>query len=495
MKLNRKWLLIVALVLSVAIATGGTLAYLTDTDADVNVMVLGNVNIVQNEQERDATGNLVPFTPNKSAMPAVGTIAWATEGIDVNGTEYRVFDDNLKNVIDKIVTVKNTGKSDAFVRTIIALEAPDYDSKDLLHVNVNDGVSHTSWTPVDINDVEYVYSVFTYDEALAPKEISAPSLIQLFLDSKTTNEDVKKFGENWEVLVVSQAVQADGFANAETALNAGFGEADADNAQEWFESLFNEDGSVNEGMIGSPGDENGTNNPPEYVDTEEELSAALKAGGNVTLQGNITLTKGIAVADGTVLNLNGFTITDASTGGRTLGAQSGASFEIIGDGQIVKDENVSSTYAMPLYISNGSVVIHGGTYNMGSPSGTDYNILLQNSGKLVIHDGTFTNTGNYPLFNVIYSSTLEINGGFFESIGATNPDLLDLEYHVSRISTITIKGGTFVNYNPLEDNEGQKLEINSNGQYKARVIVPDGYEVVSSTQPNGDIWYTVVPQN
>jgi len=52
MKLNRKWLLIVSLVLSVAMATGGTLAYLSDTKADVNVMTLGSVCIEQNEHQR-----------------------------------------------------------------------------------------------------------------------------------------------------------------------------------------------------------------------------------------------------------------------------------------------------------------------------------------------------------------------------------------------------------------------------------------------------------
>ena len=51
MKLNRKWLLAIALLLSMAVATAGTLAYLTDADKDVNTMTLGKVEIVQNEQK------------------------------------------------------------------------------------------------------------------------------------------------------------------------------------------------------------------------------------------------------------------------------------------------------------------------------------------------------------------------------------------------------------------------------------------------------------
>ena len=182
MKLNRKLVLLLTLVLSLALATGGTLAYLSDTDADVNTMTLGNVHIEQIEQERDENGDLTSFTQGQPAYPAVGEIVWDDEGVNVNGTEYQVFDENLRNVIDKIVTVKNTGKSPAYVRTIIAIEAPDGDPKDLIHVNFNpDGVTRTPWTPIEIDGVDYVLSVFTYTEPLLPGEISAPSLMQVFL--------------------------------------------------------------------------------------------------------------------------------------------------------------------------------------------------------------------------------------------------------------------------------------------------------------------------
>ncbi|MBE5787974.1 MAG: hypothetical protein E7324_10660 [Clostridiales bacterium] len=232
MKISRKWILVAALVLSVAMASSGTIAYLSDEASAVNVMTLGSVKIEQIEQERGEDGKLVDFSQGKPALPAVGPIAWADagKGAIVNGTEYLVFTEDLKNVIDKIVTVKNTGKSDAFVRTIIAIEAPDYDPNNLIHVNVSpDGLTQTSWTPVDIDGVNYVYSVFTYDEALAPNEISTPSLMQLFLDSDADNEDCAKFGDTWEVLVLSQAVQADGFSDAATALDAAFGKITADN--------------------------------------------------------------------------------------------------------------------------------------------------------------------------------------------------------------------------------------------------------------------------
>ena len=49
---NRKLLLIVSLVLAMTMSLGGTLAYLQDSDADVNVMTQGNGQIEQHEYQR-----------------------------------------------------------------------------------------------------------------------------------------------------------------------------------------------------------------------------------------------------------------------------------------------------------------------------------------------------------------------------------------------------------------------------------------------------------
>ena len=221
-------------VLVAAVAIGGTLAYLTSQDSDVNVMTMGNVEIEQVEQERDENGNLVEFTQAKPALPAVGPVAWDEDLFAVNGGEYKVFTDELKNVLDKIVTVNNTGKSDAYVRTIIAIEAPDYDPNDMIHININDeGITQT-YVLTEIDGVKYYVICFTYDEALAPGAKSAPSLLQVFLDSNADNEYCAKFGDTWDILVLSQAVQVAGFASAEEALTTSFGAVTEANVIAWF---------------------------------------------------------------------------------------------------------------------------------------------------------------------------------------------------------------------------------------------------------------------
>lgn len=230
--------ILLTVVLTAAVAITGTVAYLTYEDSDVNVMTLGNVKIEQNEYERDENGNLVPFTQNKPAFPAVGPIEWAEEGVEVNGTEYKVFTEDLKNVVDKIVTVKNTGRSDAYVRTVIAIEAPDFDPNDLIHINHNsDGVTMSNPVTVTVGGVQYVIFEFVYTDAVAANAESAPSLVQVFLDEVTTNEDIEAYGETWEIIALSQAVQVEGFADAKTALDTAFGATNATNAAEWLENI------------------------------------------------------------------------------------------------------------------------------------------------------------------------------------------------------------------------------------------------------------------
>ena len=68
---------------------------------------------------------------------------------------------------------------------------------------------------------------------LAPGKVSYPSLLQVYIDPKTTNEDVKAIDANgngkFDILVKSQAVQTAGFSDAKTALDGAFGEIDVKN--------------------------------------------------------------------------------------------------------------------------------------------------------------------------------------------------------------------------------------------------------------------------
>ena len=144
MKKVLAWLLVLAM--TAALAVGGTLAYLTDTDEDVNVMTVGKVKIDQLEYERvdpeteneDAT--VQEFRDNKPLYPAVTEdgFDWTTgdsyvdwEQIGKDGYTSEIWDPSkINNEQDKMVFVKNKGDFDAYVRTVFAFEAGNYQTID-----------------------------------------------------------------------------------------------------------------------------------------------------------------------------------------------------------------------------------------------------------------------------------------------------------------------------------------------------------------------------
>ena len=237
------WLLV--LTLTAAVSIGATLAYLTDTDEDVNVMTLGKVKIDQLEFERidDETENeaakVQDFRDNKPLYPAVtekgfdytpgdSNVDWKQIGKD--GYTSEIWDPSkINNEIDKMVFVKNKGDYDAFVRCVMAFEAaPGWsfaDFKTKVHLNLNDTEWTWQWieTPVSIGEGTYFVAVATYNGVLKPGALTEISLSQIALDKTATNQDMKALGETYNVLVKSQGIQADGFETAAVALDEGFG--------------------------------------------------------------------------------------------------------------------------------------------------------------------------------------------------------------------------------------------------------------------------------
>lgn len=236
-------IMLLSLVLAVAIGVGSTMAYLQDTDEDVNVMTLGNVYIDQIEQERidneklpTAEGNLKEFSQYKPLYPAVfdgSSIPW--DAASEADQAWKVVENN-ENVVDKFVTVKNTGASEAYVRTIIAFEGDaEYGPEGAyIHTvsngsNVEDEITMKHIGVAKIDGRDFTLYEYTYLKPLAPGETTIPSLKQVYMNKNANNDVVAKYGEEYDILVVSQAVQVQGFKDAETALDAAFGDITVDN--------------------------------------------------------------------------------------------------------------------------------------------------------------------------------------------------------------------------------------------------------------------------
>lgn len=228
--MSKKKILSLCLVIALAAVAvlGGTLAYFTDTDSATNTMTLGNVNIVQ--LEKDKAGE--DFNQNQPLMPAVYTTAIDGSNIVENGW----FNPAISNVIDKVITVENTGTEEAFVRTIIAFETKTEckegtdevlrDGKEIFDTYFGTLGSFTllNRNTIKINGVEYVLAVCVYEKALAADAETDPSLKQIFLAPTAGNEVTTLFGSEYTILALSQAVQTAGFGTAAEALNAAFGD-------------------------------------------------------------------------------------------------------------------------------------------------------------------------------------------------------------------------------------------------------------------------------
>lgn len=309
MKLNRKWLLVIALLLSVAVATAGTLAYLTDADKDVNTMTLGKVEIVQNEQEwNDDKTALEEFTQDKPLLPYVGTLDWENTTEQGGDDAYRRF--TMNNVVDKYVTVTNTGNTDAYVRTIIAVEMGEFATIEEFKYNIvgtstNAEVGATfnfpgAWVWSDeyvaqIDGQNYMIMTATHKNPVKAKETTIPSLLQLYVNKDCDNEQLTMLDGNkngkLDVLVLSQAVQAAGFEEmgAAAALDEAFEESNATNVAGWFTKL----------EVGSPGDKWPSNNPPAsaQVRTVSKDEVVKNSEGTIVIDEDLTIDANIGFRD------------------------------------------------------------------------------------------------------------------------------------------------------------------------------------------------------
>lgn len=142
-------------------------------------------------------------------------------------------------------------------------------------------------------------------------------------------------------------------------------------------------------------------------------------------------------------------------------------------------ENADAIYAN----GEGTIVTIESGYFDGGDNGSTTAVYARDGAKVVINGGIFKAGEGCAVIYAKNNATVEINGGFYEAYGAYNGTYFVLNLSDGTNSTIVVKGGTFVNFNPAE-NASENPAVN---------FVAEGYEVVSETKENGDIWYTVQP--
>lgn len=233
--MKKKSILALSLILALgaALMVGGSLAWFSDTDEATNTFTVGSVEIEQVED----------FVQKSQLIPV--------------GSNDTPADD--ENFIKKEVSIKNTGKNPAYVQTFVAVPAAL--DNGLLHQHLG---SNTDWTLVaksenesiafdhdddstsaDITQTFNIYC-YRYKEALAMGLETSDVLSGIYVDAaadikvyRDSNDEIERAYFVWNgaeitefdladsgnmklhVLVATQAIQSQGFADAAAAFSSG----------------------------------------------------------------------------------------------------------------------------------------------------------------------------------------------------------------------------------------------------------------------------------
>lgn len=203
MKKKSLALIVVASLMIASIATALTLAYFTDAKTATNTFTVGNVEIDLEE-------------PN-----------WQQPGVD---DKVKI---NPGVPVDKDPFVTNTGANDAYVRVKVILSnasafkaaAAKYSITDLdtIFGGHNSGGKAGAWARANIidntaaNTLTYVYN---YNETLAKDDETNYVFTTVTLPSVFDNEDLQALEGTFNIKVVAEAIQTDGFLDAAAAFAA-----------------------------------------------------------------------------------------------------------------------------------------------------------------------------------------------------------------------------------------------------------------------------------
>ena len=206
-------------------------------------------------------------------------------------------------------------------------------------------------------------------------------------------------------------------------------------------------------------------NIPMEAATVSDVNKLLQSGRAAKLTKSTTGSASVVASGGkeSSLDLNGFTVKGITAA--------------YGDRSAVVARDAGTVLTL-----KGEGTVTGSTTKSGY---TNTAVRADSGAKVIIKDGTYT-TGldykkNYNSVILANGGTIEIDGGFFYNYQNYAGWVLNCQDNVAG-SAIIVRGGTFVNFDPS----------NNDSDGKGTNYVADGYKVTSETKDNGDIWYTVV---
>ena len=245
--------IVMLVVLVAAVSVLGTLAYLTDTKTATNTFTVGNVSIklLESSLHRENAGVANGQTSTSELWSDVdkegsgntskykaGDTFYTDAQIEANAAEYKC--DKVKlnpgQSYHKMPYVKNTGVNNAYIRIRVMIPA-DLDTAILnSSMYTSTALNNKEFTmaydnsgTVDRDGIKYNVYTFTRIDPLAAGELTYWNVWgTVHMDTDVTNEELgnlfgagKPYADGtFPVLVEADAIQADGFANADEAWKA-----------------------------------------------------------------------------------------------------------------------------------------------------------------------------------------------------------------------------------------------------------------------------------
>jgi len=364
--MKKSLLMALSLALCAVLAIGGTLAYLTDTDEEINVFTMGNVKIDLVEEFDEENAFLNP------------------------GKE-----------IEKQVWIENIGANEAWVWYTYAVPA-DLDNAAALTLQFDDEENWKEDTDKVIKNVlidGVLYNVHTmlYNEKLAPNAKTTVSLKSVTLNDNVDYQDgeycivvngavtpIGELADKVNVIVNAYAIQTaeiDTVQDAYTYYNGQWG------------------GAQSAGVAGDA----------------EGFREAVADGGDVVVTDDIVLTGAdpIDVTKDTTIYLNGNDLDATSNASRLFNVVNGAKLTINADGAEID----CGKFGL-VNMTEGELIINGGTFT--NAEGNDGAFLKVNGDaemKITLNNVTYkAGTIDSGVLRTSGANvTVEVNGGEYEA--------------------------------------------------------------------------------
>ena len=209
----------------------------------------------------------------------------------------------------------------------------------------------------------------------------------------------------------------------------------------------------------------------------DSVSANLEKGATVTLAENYSVdskSKGVTIGVGvtSVLNLNGkkFSNENAVTENKAA-LQVHGDLTINGEGEVYCAGGAVNNAI--IVEQGGHLVINGGTYNVGKAENGTSNATIFVAGP--------------DLYG--RSGSVEINGGVFMAEAGTDGTPFVLNQHDGiTVNCFSVKGGTFVGFNPADNNaDGEHTNYVAEGYKSVKISeAPETWEVVDASKTISD---------